>query len=82
MTDLADKKSWHIDSCVSKHIINDQSLFKSLHLYFQEFYITDNALLKLTEIGMIRLSTSSDQVIQIQNVIYVSEYVSNLLSLE
>ena len=65
MTDLADKKSWHIDSCASKHIMNDQSLFKSLHLYFQEFYITDNALLKLTKMSIIRLSTSSDQVVQI-----------------
>ena len=63
ITDLADKKSWHIDSCASKHIMNDQSLFESLRLYFQEFYITDNALLTSTKIGMIRLLTSSDQVV-------------------
>ena len=81
MADLTDKDSWHIDSCASKHITNNRSLFQSMRPYFQEFYLADNALLTSTESGTIVLPTGSNRVVRIQDVADAPSCASNLISL-
>ena len=72
---------WYIDSGASSHVSNQRHLFTHMEPHRQTFSIVNRGTISSTGKGTIQFHTSANRLVQIQDVVYVPQCDTNLLSL-
>ena len=77
----APRESWYLDSCASKHMTNNKDAFESLIPWVSEFTTAGGEIIRSKGIGTVTISLPNRTSIKLQNIAYIPECNSNLISL-
>ncbi len=71
---------WYLDSCASRHLCNDKTLFKDLRPMSINFVTAAGQVIRTEQVGTVSIPLKTGRI-DLQNVALASECDSNLISL-
>ena len=77
----SEKRTWYLDSGVSRHLCNDRNLFSNLRPMSIDFVTAGKKIIRLEEIDTISIPLADGKSIELLDTTLVLECDSNLISL-
>nr|GFA90666.1 hypothetical protein [Tanacetum cinerariifolium] len=77
---LEEEKSWWVDSRATRHVCNDQTMFKIYEPLDSMLYMGNHSTTQVKEKGKIDLVFTSSKTLTLKNVLHVPDVRKNLVS--